>query len=459
MALQSITADSRRVTRGSLFVAVTGNEADGHTFIDDAVTRGAAALVVEKAPGGAVGIPVVQVSDSRLALAMLSHTMAGSPSDKLRIVGVTGTNGKTTTAWLIHHLLMRAGRETGLLGTIESRFGSTRIDASLTTPGPVELSDFLSQMVDAGCTDCVMEVSSHALDQDRVAGIRYSAAVFTNLTRDHLDYHGTFDAYLTSKKKLFDSLEPDAPAVYNADDASAESVVADVVGPRYSYGMSSTADYSFRILDSGLRGLRLQLDGEERSFNLVGEFNAYNLSAAYGVGRALGFDRALVLDALADASPVPGRLEQIALPNDVTAIVDYAHTPDALENVLEAVRAASPAGSAIWCIFGCGGDRDRGKRPLMGGIAERLADYVVVTNDNPRTESPEAILRDIRPGMKRPDDAAWFVDRRDAIRYVAGQINPGETVVITGKGHETYQIIGRERIHFDDREEVRRWFV
>jgi UDP-N-acetylmuramoyl-L-alanyl-D-glutamate--2,6-diaminopimelate ligase len=403
-------------------------------------------------------VPVIKVSNSRLALAVLSHQILGSPTDTLRVVGVTGTNGKTTTAWLIHHMLTQMGRETGLLGTIESRIGSRRHVATLTTPGPVELSSVLSEMVSAGCTDCVMEVSSHALAQHRVAGIRFSAAVFTNLTRDHLDYHGTFDAYLKAKKVLFDGLRSGSPSVYNADDPSGERLVADSVGPRWSYGRAHGADHTFKVLESGLHGLRLELDGEARSFNLVGGFNAYNLTAAYTLGLAFGYKKSTILDALESARPVPGRLEQITFSSGVTAVVDYAHTPDALKNVLEAVRRAAPPTSKLWCLFGCGGDRDRGKRPLMGEIAERLADRVVVTSDNPRTESPEAILDDIRTGMVNPDAAVWIADRRDAIRYVAAHVGHLDTVVVAGKGHEDYQVVGKEKIHFDDREEVRRWF-
>jgi UDP-N-acetylmuramoyl-L-alanyl-D-glutamate--2,6-diaminopimelate ligase len=449
--------DSRNVEPGSLFVAVSGTQADGHAFIPSAIERGAAALVVEKAIGVPSSVPVVEVRDARMALAVLSHFMAGRPSDQLRIVGVTGTNGKTTTAWLIHHMLTHVGCETGLIGTIESKIGSKRVVATLTTPGPIELSNLLSDMVDAGCTDCVMEVSSHALAQHRVSGIRFSGAVFTNLTHDHLDYHRTWDNYLNAKKALFDGLESGAVAVYNADDPAGNRVVSDSSGMRYAYGRTAAAEFSFRILDSGLAGLRLEVDGEERSFNLVGGFNAYNLTAAYSLGRAFGYEKTVVLDALESARPVPGRLEQIQCLNGITAIVDYAHTPDALENVLHSVREISQPSTRMWCLFGCGGDRDRGKRPLMAEIAERLADRVIVTSDNPRTESPEAILDDIRAGMRRPEEAVWILDRREAIQYAGAHAASGDTVVLAGKGHEEYQVVGRERIHLDDHEEVRQW--
>jgi len=455
----AVSDDSRVVTRGSIFVAVSGAEADGHGFVASAIERGASTVVVERDVPVPPEISVIEVTDSRRALAILSHHVAGSPSQRLRIVGVTGTNGKTTTAWLVHHMLTQAGRETGLLGTIESRIGAKRAVASLTTPGPVELSNTLSDMVDAGCTDCVMEVSSHALAQHRVAGLRFSAAIFTNLTRDHLDYHGTWDAYLNAKKSLFDGLDSSAAAVYNVDDPSALRIVDDCKATRHGFGRRPEADHVFEIVASDLRGLRLRVDGQDQSFQLVGEFNAYNLTAAYTLGRAFGFSPSHVLGALESARPVPGRLEQMTFDNGVTAIIDYAHTPDALINVLESVRAASRPSSRIWCVFGCGGDRDRGKRPQMGAIAERLADVVVVTSDNPRREDPSAILDDIRKGMQRPDDAHWIVDRREAIQFAARNTQPDDTVVVAGKGHEAYQVVGRDRIHFDDREEVKKWFA
>lgn len=440
-------------------MAISGAEADGHRFVQSAIEQGALTVVVEREVSVPPEVSVIEVTDSRKALGILSHLVAGSPSDKLRIVGVTGTNGKTTTAWLVHHMLTEAGCEAGLLGTIETRIGAKRVVASLTTPGPVELSNTLSDMVDAGCTDCVMEVSSHALAQHRVSGLRFSAAIFTNLTRDHLDYHGTWDAYLQAKKSLFDRLDSSAAAIYNVDDPSAHRMVDDCKASRHGFGRRAEADHRFEIVSSNLRGLRLRIDGEHRAFQLVGEFNAYNLTAAYTLGRAFGYTQSTVLSALESAQPVPGRLEQMTFERGVTAIIDYAHTPDALMNVLESVRAASQPSSRIWCVFGCGGDRDRGKRPQMGAIAERLADVVVVTSDNPRTEEPSAILDDIRKGMGRPDDAHWIVDRREAIRFAAENARAGDTVVIAGKGHEAYQVVGRERIHFDDREEVQRWFA
>lgn len=456
--LSAIFDDSRQVTPGSVFVAVPGATVDGHAYIGAAIEKGASAVVVEAGNQWIAQAPVIEVSDSRLALAVLSHFMAGEPSEKLRVVGVTGTNGKTTTAWLIHHMLTEIGCTTGLLGTIESRIGTRRLAASLTTPGSIELSSSLAQMVDAGCTDCVMEVSSHALSQHRAAGVRFSAGVFTNLTRDHLDYHGTFDAYLEAKKLLFDGLDATAVAVYNVDDPSGTKVTSDTAAERFGYGKREEADFRFSVLDSGLGGIRLSIDGEDRSFRLVGGYNAYNLTAAYSLGRSFGYPKSSVLDALATADAVPGRMEQIEVAGGATVILDFAHTPDGLQSVLSAVREIVSDEARLWCVFGCGGDRDRGKRPLMGEIAERLADRVVVTSDNPRTESPDRILDDIRAGMRRPDRAEWIVNRRAAIQYAGAHAEPGDAVVIAGKGHEDYQVVGHERIPFDDREEVKRWF-
>jgi UDP-N-acetylmuramoyl-L-alanyl-D-glutamate--2,6-diaminopimelate ligase len=303
-----------------------------------------------------------------------------------------------------------------------------------------------------------MEVSSHALDQDRVRGLDYRVALFSNLTQDHLDYHATFDAYLRAKKKLFDHLSADATALYNLDDPAGPKMVADTAARRLSYGRAAGADLRMEVLDNRIDGLRLRLDGHERRFRLVGLFNAYNLLAAYGIGRALGHGAAEVLDALEGAPPVPGRFELLRFDGGPTVIVDYAHTPDALENVLRTVRETKPAAAETWCVFGCGGDRDAAKRPLMGAIAEREADHVIVTSDNPRTEDPEAILHDIRQGLRRPEAARWIVDRRAAIREAAARARPGDVVLIAGKGHEPYQILGTEKTHFDDREEARRIF-
>lgn len=460
--IDHLAHDSRKVGPHGLFVAIRGEQADGHLFIDKAVQNGAIAIVCEAVPEDAVaqasGTAFVHVTNSRAALAELSAAFYGDPAHQLKLVGVTGTNGKTTTTFLLHHLLTTLGERTGLIGTIELRLGGAPIEASLTTPDALEINRLLRTMVTQGCTACVMEVSSHALDQDRVRGLRYDAALFTNLTRDHLDYHPSLQHYLAAKKKLFDGLTPEATALYNRDDAAGPQMVADTAAHVVSYGRTPEADLQVEVLANRLDGLRLRLDGRERTFRLVGLFNAYNLLAAYGAGRALGYAPGDVLDALATAAPVPGRFEQFRFASGTTVIVDYAHTPDALENVLQTIHETRPAEAAVWCLFGCGGDRDRDKRRLMGAIAERHADRVIVTSDNPRTEDPEAIMNDIRRGMDRPGEALWIVDRRAAIREAAARARPGDVVLVAGKGHEPYQVIGTEKRPFDDREEVKQSF-
>lgn len=461
--IDHLANDSRKVTAGGLFVAIRGNRSDGHLFIDKAVQNGAVAIVCEAAPeevwNQTSGAAFVRVSDTRAALAELSATFYGYPSRDLRMIGITGTNGKTTTSYLVHHMLTVLGVKAGLIGTVTVLAGDKPIDATLTTPDALELNHTLKKMVDAGCSACVMEVSSHALHQDRVRGISYQVGVFTNLTSEHLDYHGTLDAYRLAKKKLFDGLNSDAVAVYNADDPSGKVVVSDTRAQTISYGRGEEARVRVDVLADEIDGLHLRIDGEERKFRLVGLFNAYNLAAAYTVGRALGYDRREVMEALAGAPPVPGRFEQIRFADGTTVVIDYAHTPDALENVLSALVRTRPETSALWCLFGCGGDRDPSKRPLMGRIAERYADQVIVTSDNPRTEDPVAIMDAIRTGLAHPEEARWIVNRREAIRQVAGLAAPGDVVLVAGKGHETYQIIGTEKFPFDDHLEVRQSFL
>jgi UDP-N-acetylmuramoyl-L-alanyl-D-glutamate--2,6-diaminopimelate ligase len=462
LVVDHLTDDSRTVVPGGAFVAVRGTAADGHSFIDGAVANGADLVVCEAVPGAVrerfPGAVFARVSDTRVALAEMAAALYGDPADALRLVGVTGTNGKTTVAFLVHHLLEALGTTTGLLSTIEVRTGRGTTDSALTTPGPIELQRTLRRMVDDGCTACAMEVSSHALDQDRVHGLDFEVGIFTNLTADHLDYHGTPRAYRQAKKKLFDGLPADATALYNADDETGAQMVADTAATTVSYALDHDADIRPTIRESRVEGLRLALGGEERTFRLAGRFNAYNLAAAYGTGRALGYGPDAVLDALADAPPVPGRFEQLTFDGGPTVVVDYAHTPDALDTVLRAVRETAPADATLWCVFGCGGDRDPSKRGTMGRIAEQRADRVVVTSDNPRTEEPEAIMNDIRRGVSRPDAMQWIVDREAAIRTAAEGAGPGDVVVIAGKGHESYQTIGTEKRPFDDRDMARKHF-
>jgi len=461
--IDHLAHDSRKVRPNGLFVAIKGGKADGHLFIDKAVSNEETiAVVCEVMPVEASrrfpGIAFIEVRDSRVALGELAAAFYGDPSRELKIVGVTGTNGKTTTTYLIHHLLMTLGEKAGLVGTIENRIGNDPVASTHTTPDALDLQRLLREMVDAGCTACAVEVSSQALVQHRLHGVAFDVGIFSNLTQDHLDYHGTLEAYRDAKKILFDMLPETATALYNIDDSAGESLVTGTAAEVVSYGQAAEADIRVEVLENTIRGLKLRLDGAERRFRLAGFFNAYNLAAAYGAGRALGYDRDTLLDALAEAPPVPGRFEQFAFKDGTIVIVDYAHTPDALKNVLQTIRETKPKEAALWCIFGCGGDRDPTKRHEMGATVERFADHVIVTADNSRTEPLQRILNDIRSGMERPGEAYWIEDRRAAIQAAAVHARPGDVVLVAGKGHEDYQIVGEKRFPFDDREEVKKHF-
>ncbi len=472
--IERLADDSRDVEPGTLFIARTGDHTDGHLFLDTAVQNGAVAAVVsaawhrdkaatatkplgkgEQGPGAA--FVTVPVTDTRAALGTLANTFYGVPSRSLDLVGVTGTNGKTTTAWLVHRLLTALGVPTGLIGTVENRVGDRTVETAYTTPEAIELNRLLRAMVDAGCRACAMEVSSHGLALDRVRGQRFRVGVFTNLTLDHLDFHRTPEAYAAAKKRLFDGLGAGAAAVVNRDDPAWTLMAAGTEAAVVTYGTDRTSDVRVEVLDDALDGLRLRLDGAERKVRLAGRYNALNLAAAYAVGRALGFGQAEVLDVLAAAPGVPGRFETFASADGVLGVVDYAHTPDALENVLAtARRMMGDGGGRLWAVFGCGGDRDRTKRPAMAAVAERLADRVVLTNDNPRTEDPQAILAEIRAGLARPEAATILPDRAEAIAHAAAEAGAGDVIVLAGKGHEPYQVVGTEKRDFDDRRHLQR---
>ncbi len=454
--------DSRTVGPDAMFVAIKGDESDGHLFIDKAVENGAIAIVCETVPGDLQtrfpGTALVAVSNSRLAWAELSAAYFDDPARDLTLVGITGTNGKSTTAHLVHHVLGHVGHSSGLVGTIAYQVGANRLEATHTTPDAFELTRMMHEMRQAGCVACVMEVSSHAITQHRVAALAFDVAVFTNLTQDHLDYHRTFQEYLQAKKKLFTDLAPQATAVFNADDPAGAEMVGDSSAKKLSYGQSNSADIRFEVLDKGVDGLVLRLDGLKGKYRLVGSFNAYNIAAAYSAARALDLQSGDIVGALAVAPPVPGRFEQLNTAGGGLVIVDYAHTPDALRNVLTTARPIVPPDARLICVFGCGGNRDADKRPRMGRIAEDLADVVIATSDNPRTEDPEQILNDVRAGLEEPGRAFWIADRRRAIEKAAEIATARDVVVLAGKGHETYQVIGTEKVPFDDRELARELF-
>lgn len=458
-----ITDDSRRVIDNALFVAISGERVDGHDFIGEAVNRGAVAVVCKQLPpvdARAPDVTWIQVGEPRRALLTLVRVFYDHVSERLQLIGITGTNGKTTTAYLTFHLLQRLGVRTGLIGTLGAFIADERRALELTTPGPIDVHELWTEMVDRGCEACVMELSSHALDQSRVDPGAFDVGVFTNLSHDHLDYHEDFDAYLRAKKRLFDRLSEEAVAIYNADDSTAPEMIADTRAQRFSYSLDTPSDLQAELLENSLETLRFRLAEYTIDSRLAGRFNVYNSLAAAGVCRVVASaDWGEIACGLAGAPPVPGRLERIQFDDDTVVFVDYAHTPDALENVLGTLGAAKPDEASLWCVMGCGGDRDRQKRPIMGRIAERLADRVVVTSDNPRTEDPDAIIDEVLSGLTDPETVVRETDRREAIRFVAREATPGDVILIAGKGHETYQIRGRDRVAFDDREEVKRSFT
>lgn len=469
LQITSVQYDSRQVRTGNLFVAIRGGQTDGHLFIDNAVQNGAVAVVVEDDAVRSdyyflhAGVVKIVVPDSRRALATLAANFHGWPSRKLRLVGVTGTNGKTTTTHLIASILAAGGESVGLIGTIDTVIGRVRLPATHTTPESLELNVLLARMVNEGCTSAVMEVSSHALAQRRVVGLDFRVGVFTNLTQDHLDFHGTMEAYFQAKKVLFDSLGPGAHAVVNRDDPHGEAIITGCAAPVIRYGAEGPADVQARRVELTVSGSRILVEALGQAMEvrspLTGQFNVSNILAACAAGLALGCPTEQIVRGIAELRSVRGRFEQISSPAGWTAIVDYAHTPDALENCLRTIAGirSRGGGGKIITLFGCGGDRDRGKRPIMGKIASVMSDVVIVTSDNPRSEDPQAIIDEIVAGVVPGAQVHAVVDRREGIRLALGMARPGDMVLIAGKGHETYQVIGSVKSHFDDREEIERF--
>lgn len=454
--INSLCYDSRDAGLGSLFVAIRGNVVDGHSFIEQAIDRGAVAIVAEE-PGLTQRVTHVQVSDSRDALARLAAVFHSNPSKRLRMIGVTGTNGKTTTTYLIKHLLERASQRTGLIGTVSYEIGERVLPASRTTPESLDLQSILAQCVDAGCANVVMEVSSHALELERVDGISFLVAIFTNLTQDHLDFHRGMKEYFEAKAKLFASLRggegKHRTAVINVDDAYGQQLVARLSRdlPIITYGMGARADFRASNFKIESTGTSYQLDAKGKSFlirvPLIGRFNIYNSLAALATVQALGLDLRPAVLALARAPQVPGRLEAVPAKRQFQIFVDYAHTEDALLNVIKTCRDLNP--NRLIVVFGCGGNRDKGKRPLMGAVADHSADYSIITSDNPRKEDPAQIIRDIETGF-RSKRFESIIDRREAITRAIQLAQPRDILLIAGKGHEKYQEFADRTIPFDD---------
>lgn len=457
--ISGLTADSRKVTEGGMFVAVRGYNVDGHGFIPGAIEAGARAIVCEELPSGAdPRVTWIQVSDSAVALGYLASRWFGDPSQSLTLVGVTGTNGKTTIATLLYNLYRLAGHKAGLLSTVVNKVDGEDVPSTHTTPDPIELNGLLARMVESGCDFAAMEVSSHAAAQHRIAGLHFSGGIFTNLTRDHLDYHKTYAAYLAAKKSFFDTLPGEAFALTNADDRNGLVMLQNTQArTRATYSVRSDADFRLRVVESRLDGMTLSVGGSEFETPFTGRFNASNLAAVFGAASLLGFsDTRNLLRLMSMLVPVAGRFQPFRSANGVTAIVDYAHTPDALVNVLDTIREVAPAPARIITVCGCGGNRDHGKRPIMAAEASRRSDILVLTSDNPRDEDPEAIIGDMLAGLDDKARAATLtnVDRRQAIRMAVALARPGDVILIAGKGHENYQIIGGKTLHFDDREEI-----
>tara|TARA_B100000767_G_C19772023_1_gene540557 strand:+ start:1905 stop:3368 length:1464 start_codon:yes stop_codon:yes gene_type:complete len=456
IAVEGVSIDSRVIKPMSLFVAISGTQVDGHDYIKQAITNGATTIVCERFPEDFVrpeSVSVVVVKNSAVALGFIASAYYDHPTHDMKVVAVTGTNGKTTIVSLLHGLLRLLDRKTGLVGTIENRINNKVIDATHTTPDALTLQSLFRDMVDSGCKFCFIEASSHAIVQNRLSGTTFAGAVFTNITHDHLDYHKTFDKYLEAKKQLFDSLPANAFALTNSDDPYFEDLVFDCKAEKATYGVASVADFKARIIENQLQGLHLHLDGQDLYSGLVGGFNASNLAAVYGVSKLLGFDGIETLTQMSLLSSPPGRFELVQSPDGITAIVDYAHTPDALDNILRTIATFRTGGERLITVVGCGGDRDVTKRPIMARVAASGSDRVFLTSDNPRTEDPGMILVDMTTGLDPIDKRKCIsiTDRREAIRAAAAFAEAGDIVVVAGKGHETYQEINGVRHDFDDR--------
>lgn len=457
-----ITADSSAVVPGALFVAIKGTRADGHDFIPAAISKGAAAVVVEHLPSETEeNIGYILVENSARALGQIAADFYDRPSSKLRLIGVTGTNGKTTIATLLFKLYRGLGAHAGLFSTVCNRIDEEVLPSTHTTPDPVKLNALMAQMVEQGCTHCFMEVSSHAVVQHRISGLDFKGGIFTNLTRDHLDYHKTFEEYIKAKKGFFDQLGPEAFALVNVDDRNGKVMVQNTRAKVYSYTTMSMGDFRGSVLENQLSGLQMSINGTEAWFRLVGAFNAYNLLAIYGAACIDGVDPMEVLTVLSGLEAVEGRFELVQGDEGITAVVDYAHTPDALQNVLKTLREVGSGSGRIITVVGAGGDRDPGKRPMMASIACELSDQVILTSDNPRSEDPEAIISEMKSGIgiSSMRKVLCITDRREAIRTACALAQKGDVVLVAGKGHEKYQEIKGVKHPFDDKEILREILV
>lgn len=458
VAINHIVFDSREVSKGKVFVAIKGEQANGHDFIDAAIEKGALAIVCEEWPSAlANDVLCVQVKSTTFALGVMADNFYDHPSKKLCLVGVTGTNGKTTTVTLLHDLFTDLGKKSGLLSTVVNKIGDKNVPSTHTTPNPMALNSLLSQMVNEGCEYCFMEVSSHAVHQNRIAKLNFNIAGFTNISHDHLDYHNTFKAYIKAKKQFFDNLESTATAVVNIDDVNGLVMTQNTNAKVKTFGLKNMANYKVKILENAFSGLVLSVNNQDVWTQLIGGFNAYNLTLVYSIAVELGYDSLEVLTSISKLKSVEGRFEYIKSDKEIIAIIDYAHTPDALQNVLSTISSVRTKNEKVITVVGCGGDRDKTKRPKMAEIAANDSDQTILTSDNPRSENPDEIINDMKLGI--PADRAAKVlaitDRKEAIKVACALAEQGDIVLVAGKGHEKYQEIKGERFPFDDMAIVR----
>ena len=460
--VSGIQFDSRKVEKNSIFVATPGTATDGHDYISMAIEKGASAIVCETFPTEKVeGVTYVLVENSSDALGKMASAWFNFPSSKLTLVGVTGTNGKTTIATLLYQMFRQLGYKTGLLSTVCNYVDDIAIEATHTTPDSLTLNELLAQMVDAGCKYAFMEVSSHAVEQRRIAGLEFDGGVFTNIARDHVDYHLTFENYLKAKKRFFDDLSSEAFALTNADDKNGLVMLQNSKAEKHTYSLRGMADFKTKILEHGFDGMLLDMNDREVNVSFIGKFNASNLSAVFGAAVLLGQDELEVLRIISSLNSVSGRFETLRAPQGYTAIVDYAHTPDALNNVISTINEILQGNGRLITVVGCGGNRDKGKRPMMAREAVDGSWKAILTSDNPRFEEPQDILNDMIVGLDltQKSKSLTIVDRREAIKTACALAQPGDVVLVAGKGHEDYQIIQGVKHHFDDREEVKNCFA
>ena len=458
--IAGLTYDSRTAGEGYCFFAVAGTVVDGHNYIAKAVESGAKAVICQHIPDDVAecDCTFVVVEDTNAAMGTIASNFYGNPSHELKVVGVTGTNGKTTIATLLYDLVQSMGYKAGLISTVVYKVGAREIVSTHTTPDAIRLNAMMREMVDEGCDYCFMECSSHAIVQQRIGGLRFVGGLFTNITHEHLDYHKTFAEYIRAKKSFFDALPKEAFALVNADDRNGEVMLQNTKASRYTLSLQRMADFRAKVVEMMAEGMELRIDNKEVWVQFLGRFNAYNLLTVYGAAVLLGFEKEEVLAHLSILRPVSGRFETVLAKDGTTAVVDFAHTPDALENIINTIDELRQSGQRLIVVCGCGGDRDKTKRPVMGGMAAKRADIAIFTSDNPRTEDPEQILREMEAGVESGDKYLKIVDRHEAIKTAVMLAEPRDIILLAGKGHEDYQIVGTEKLPFNDKEVVKEFF-